>query len=86
MFMASNQPLAAERLSYRRGKVAKLTGIPMETLRVWERRYNIVGPRQSAKGQRLYSPNELTRLTLIKRLVNPGCAIGSIAALPWVIG
>ena len=53
----------------------------METLRVWERRYNIVGPRQSAKGQRLYSPNEVTRLTLIKKLVNSGYAIGSIAAL-----
>ena len=53
----------------------------METLRVWERRYNIVGPRQSAKGQRLYSPAEVTRLTLIKKLVDSGYAIGSIAAL-----
>ena len=58
--MASNQPLAAERPSYRRGAVAKLTGIPVETLRVWERRYNTVGPRQSAKGQRIYSPTQAT--------------------------
>jgi DNA-binding transcriptional MerR regulator len=79
--MASNQPLAAERPSYRSGAVARLTGIPVETLRVWERRYRIVGPRQSAKGQRLYSPNEVTRLTVIKKLVDAGYAIGSIAAL-----
>jgi DNA-binding transcriptional MerR regulator len=79
--MASNQPLAAERPSYRSGAVAKLTGIPVETLRVWERRYHIVGPQQSAKGQRLYSPAEVTRLTVIKKLVDSGYAIGSIAAL-----
>lgn len=79
--MASNQPLAAERPSYRSGAVARLTGIPVETLRVWERRYHIVGPRQSAKGQRLYSPAEVARLTVIKKLVDSGYAIGSIAAL-----
>jgi DNA-binding transcriptional MerR regulator len=79
--MSSNQQLAAERPSYRSGAVARLTGIPVETLRVWERRYNIVGPRQSAKGQRLYSPAEVTRLTVIKKLVDSGYAIGSIAAL-----
>jgi DNA-binding transcriptional MerR regulator len=79
--MTSNQQLTAQRPSYRSGAVARLTGIPVETLRVWERRYRIVGPSQSAKGQRLYSPAEVTRLTVIKKLVDSGHAIGSIAAL-----
>jgi MerR family transcriptional regulator, light-induced transcriptional regulator len=67
--------------AYRSGAVARLTGIPVETLRVWERRYNVVGPRQSATGQRQYAPEEVTRLSVIKRLVDAGYAIGSIAAL-----
>ncbi len=67
--------------AYRSGAVARLTGIPVETLRVWERRYNVVGPRQSATGRRQYAPEEVTRLTVIKRLVDSGYAIGSIAAL-----
>jgi MerR family transcriptional regulator, light-induced transcriptional regulator len=67
--------------AYRSGAVARLTGIPVETLRVWERRYNVVGPRKSATGQRQYSPEEVTRLTVIKRLVDSGYAIGSIAVL-----
>lgn len=67
--------------AYRSGAVARLTGIPVETLRVWERRYKLVGPRQSATGQRLYSPEEVARLTIIKQLVDSGHAIGSIAAL-----
>ena len=66
---------------YRSGAVARLTGIPVETLRVWERRYKVVGPRQSATGRRQYTPDEVTRLSVIKRLVDSGHAIGSIASL-----
>jgi MerR family transcriptional regulator, light-induced transcriptional regulator len=65
----------------RSGAVARLTGIPVETLRVWERRYSVVGPRQSDAGQRLYSPDEVDRLSTIKKLVGAGYAIGSIAKL-----
>lgn len=74
------QNLMAQQV-YRSGAVARLTGIPVQTLRVWERRYNIVGPRKSATGQRQYSPDEVTRLTVIKQLVDSGHAIGSVAAL-----
>ena len=66
---------------YRSGAVARLTGIPVQTLRVWERRYNIVGPHQSATGRRQYSSNEVTRPTVIKQLVDLGHAIGSVATL-----
>ena len=79
--MPDNQQARAEALRYRSGAVARLTGIPVQTLRVWERRYKIVGPGKSATGQRLYSPEEVARLTLIKQLVGAGHAIGSIAAL-----
>ena len=79
--MANRQQKTLEEPVYRSGAVARLTGIPVETLRVWERRYKIVGPRQSATGQRLYSPAEVARLALIKQLVVSGHAIGSIASL-----
>jgi len=79
--MRSDQPNATGEAVYRSGAVARLTGIPVQTLRVWERRYRIVGPRQSATGQRQYSPEDVARLTVIKRLVDTGHAIGSIAAL-----
>lgn len=79
--MSSNQPAVADGPVYRSGAVARLTGIPVQTLRVWERRYKIVGPRQSATGQRQYSPEEVARLSVIKQLVDSGHAIGSIATL-----
>ncbi len=79
--MANRQQKTLEEPVYRSGAVARLTGIPVQTLRVWERRYKIVGPRQSATGQRLYSPAEVARLAVIKQLVVSGHAIGSIASL-----
>ena len=79
--MPSNQQAMSEGPVYRSGAVARLTGIPVQTLRVWERRYKVVGPRQSATGQRQYSPADVARLAVIKRLVDSGHAIGSVAGL-----
>ncbi len=79
--MPSREQETLEEPVYRSGAVARLTGIPVQTLRVWERRYKIVGPRLSATGQRLYAPSEVARLAVIKQLVDCGHAIGSIASL-----
>lgn len=68
--------------TYRSGTAARLAGIPVETLRVWERRYGVVGPGLSPRGHRLYSTGDVSRLALIKHLVDLGTPIGAIAALP----
>ena len=49
--------------AYRIGAVARLTGISPDTLRIWERRYDIVDPQRTPKGGRLYSQQDVTRLT-----------------------
>ena len=66
---------------YRSGVAARLAGVPVGTLRIWERRYSVIGPRVSAGRQRLYSTAEIRRLTLIKQLVDMGHPIGTIASL-----
>ncbi|MEP7208736.1 MAG: MerR family transcriptional regulator [Casimicrobiaceae bacterium] len=67
--------------AYRSGVAARLAGVPVETLRVWERRYGVVGPNLSARGQRLYSAEQVARLTVVKQLVDMGHPIGAIATL-----
>jgi MerR HTH family regulatory protein len=67
--------------TFRSGVAARLAGIPVETLRVWERRYGVVGPRLSARGQRQYTPAEVRRLGLIKQLLDQGQSIGTVAKL-----
>jgi DNA-binding transcriptional MerR regulator len=68
--------------SYRSGTAARLAGIPVATLRMWERRYQIVGPRVSAHGHRRYGADDISRLALIKSLVDLGHPIGTLAHLP----
>jgi MerR family transcriptional regulator, light-induced transcriptional regulator len=67
--------------SFRSGAVARLVGMPVATLRVWERRYDVSAPTLTASGQRLYSEADVRRLSLLKHLTERGHAIGSLAAL-----
>src|SRR5438874_2360440 len=67
--------------SYRSGAAARLAGLSAETLRVWERRYELSDTRRSAHGQRLYSAEQVQRLSLLKQLVDRGHPIGQLARL-----
>jgi DNA-binding transcriptional MerR regulator len=79
--IASQHPQPPEQPTFRIGAIARLTGIPVDTLRVWERRYQVVVPERSPTGSRLYRREAVARLALIKRLVDAGHAIGSVARL-----
>ena len=76
---ALDVPPAAARL--RSGTAARLAGLPVTTLRVWERRYGVVAPARTVTGQRLYSAHDVQRLKLLRRLSDSGHAIGTIATL-----
>lgn len=69
------------RVMYRAGTAARLAGLPVETLRVWERRYRLSDVQRSEHGQRLYSVEHVERLALLKQLVDQGHAIGLLAEL-----
>ena len=60
---------------------AKLTGISLDTLRAWERRYNAVTPARTERG-RLYDERAIRRLLLLKSAVESGRSIGQVASLP----
>lgn len=64
---------------YRSGTAARMAKMPVSTLRVWEQRYGVISPEKSASGQRLYSSDDVRRLTLLRSLVSQGHAIGAIA-------
>lgn len=62
------------------GTVARLTGVKPDTLRVWERRYNLGASHKSETGRRLYTQADLEHLQLVAALVAAGSRIGEIAA------
>ncbi len=60
--------------------VSKLTGISIDTLRAWERRYQVVTPQRDERG-RLFSEADVRRLKLLRAAVEQGHAIGQLASL-----
>lgn len=65
----------------RSGTAARLAGVAVATLRVWERRYGVVAAPKTPTGQRLYTGHDVQRLRLLKQLTTRGHAIGTIAEL-----
>ncbi|MGR9073123.1 MAG: MerR family transcriptional regulator [Gammaproteobacteria bacterium] len=61
--------------------VSSITGLTAETLRAWERRYGVVSPQRDGKGRRIYSENDIERLTLLNKASHLGHAISKIAGL-----
>ncbi|MGK0187133.1 MAG: DNA-binding transcriptional MerR regulator [Verrucomicrobiales bacterium] len=61
--------------------VARLTGLSAANLRMWEKRYEVVAPERSESGRRLYSDEDVHRLTLLKSLSDRGKAIRKTCAL-----
>lgn len=67
---ASDEPL------YNIGIVSRMTGIPVATLRVWERRYGFPKATRTAGGHRLCSEREVMRLRWVKARVDDGMQTG----------
>lgn len=57
---------------------SRLTGLPPDTLRVWERRYGFPNPRRTDHGTRTYSRDEVQALQLIVRVLKVGYRPGEV--------
>ncbi len=60
-------------------ELEKITGIPAATIRVWERRYNIIQPKRTATNRRWYDDDDMRRIINISILYHGGIKISKIA-------
>lgn len=67
--------MAQDEAIYNIGVVARMTGIPAATLRIWERRYDFPKSERTEGGHRLYSRSEIDRLRWIKTKTDAGMQI-----------
>ena len=67
---------------YAPAEIERLTGIPMNTLRAWERRYGVPKPRRGDGGHRMYTEADLETLQFLRKQVAAGVAI-SHAIASW---
>jgi len=84
MNQTENAKPNSQRPHYRIGAVAKLSGVPVTTLRVWEIRYGAFAPSKSGGKHRLYSQADALKAGQLKQLSDAGHGISAIANLDVV--
>ncbi|HXG46249.1 MAG TPA: MerR family transcriptional regulator [Methylomirabilota bacterium] len=62
--------------------VARRTGLSAHVIRIWEKRYGAVEPARTGTNRRLYSDEQIERLSLLRHLTQHGHSIGHVANLP----
>lgn len=74
-----------ERLSgepiYNTSAVAKRTGVPADTFRAWERRYDLPRPGRTSGNQRLYAERDIATITWLREQTRSGMTISQAIAL-----
>lgn len=75
MSQSGNGHLSSEEPLYNIGVVSRMTGIPVATLRVWERRYDFPDSARTSGGHRLYSERQVMALRWVKAQVDQGMQV-----------
>jgi DNA-binding transcriptional MerR regulator len=70
-----------ERAGLRTGEVAELAGVNIQTLRYYERRGLLTEPTRSIGGHRLYPPDTVALLNVIKTAQRLGFTLDEVAEL-----
>jgi MerR family transcriptional regulator, light-induced transcriptional regulator len=62
-------------------EVVRTTGLRREQLYMWQRRYGFPAPLRDGFGDRVYPPDQVARLKLIKQLLSEGWRAGAVVPL-----
>jgi len=63
------------------GELSRRTGVGVDTLRAWERRYGLLRPQRSSGGFRLYGTSDQERVRAMKSLIDSGVSAAEAARL-----
>jgi len=66
---------------YQIADLEKLTGIKAHTIRIWEKRYNLIEPHRTPTNIRYYDDNQVKKLLNTATLLAKGMKISKISAL-----
>jgi MerR family transcriptional regulator, light-induced transcriptional regulator len=67
--------------THRIHRVAKLTGLSKDVIRVWERRFALLKPTRGANRYRNYSDEDVALLRFLKEQLDAGGSIGELSKL-----
>jgi len=58
-----------DRMAFKIGDVAKISGVKQYVLRFWEGEFDVLKPKKSTNNQRMYSRKDVETVLLIKKLL-----------------
>jgi len=61
--------MEVKKIYYRIGEVAKMFNVNTSTIRYWESEFDVLRPRKSTKGNRLFTERDMRYLQVIYQLV-----------------
>jgi MerR family transcriptional regulator, light-induced transcriptional regulator len=67
--------------THRIHRVAKLTGLSKDVIRIWERRFGLLKPARGANRYRNYSDEDVALLRFLKEQLDAGGSIGELSKL-----
>ena len=59
-----------DKLFFKIGEVAKLTGVEQHVLRYWEDEFEVLQPKKNKSGQRFYEKKDVEQIFKIQRLLH----------------
>ncbi len=74
-------PVADTRGALHIREVVRIAGLRREQLYMWQRRYGFPAPLRDGFGDRVYPPDQVARLKLIKQLLSEGWRAGAVVPL-----
>jgi DNA-binding transcriptional MerR regulator len=72
-------PLVEAPRLYSIGMASRLSGVPIETIRTWERRYSVLTPTRTAGGHRKYTRENVETLKRLRAMTERGHRIGDLS-------
>src|SRR5512134_2686564 len=78
---SAGHPLQNSSAMYSIKAVSQATGLTVETLRAWERRYRAVVPVRDDLGRRVYRAEDVLRLRRLREATDRGHPIGRLVHL-----
>lgn len=66
---------------YRINDLERLSGIKAHTIRIWEKRYQLIEPLRTSTNRRTYSSEQLIKLMNVSTLLGRGYKISAVAAM-----
>ncbi|MGH3077312.1 MAG: MerR family transcriptional regulator, partial [Gaiellaceae bacterium] len=66
---------------FRIGELSRRVGVPVESLRAWERRYGLLAPSRTQGGFRLYGEDDVARVLAMRANLDRGFSAAEAARL-----